>query len=285
MEGIYPLFGVMQGRLLPKYKGRYQAHPVGYWMDEFAVAKAFGLSSIEFILDYDDVNLNPLLSSEGIEEIKAAVKSTGVKVNTICADYFMEAPLHHSEEAVRLKSQDILKKLIANSSQLDITDIVIPCVDQSSLKSDNDIQIFIESINAVSPIAEAANVNICLETDLAPKPFVSLLDQLPSRNITVNYDTGNSAALGFDCIEEFSCYGERISDIHIKDRKFGGGSVQIGTGDTNFDDFFEALKSIIYNKPFILQVYRDEEGVEIFKKQLVWFKTKIENYYDSNYTS
>ncbi len=27
--------GIMQGRLLPKYQGRYQAHPVGYWQDEF----------------------------------------------------------------------------------------------------------------------------------------------------------------------------------------------------------------------------------------------------------
>ena len=24
-------FGIMQGRLLPKYQDRYQAHPVGYW--------------------------------------------------------------------------------------------------------------------------------------------------------------------------------------------------------------------------------------------------------------
>ena len=272
MEGYYPFFGVMQGRLLPKYKGRYQAHPVGYWEDEFAIAQDFGLSSIEFILDYDDVKLNPLLSSEGIEEIKTAVNLTGVKVNTICADYFMEAPLHHSDEAVRLKSLEVLNRLINNSSQLEITDIVIPCVDQSSLKSDNDIQIFIDSMNAILPTAEAADVNICLETDLAPRPFVSLLDQLPSRNITVNYDTGNSAALGFNCIEEFSCYGERISDIHIKDRKLGGGSVQIGTGDTNFDDFFKALKSITYNKPFILQVYRDDEGKAIFLEQLKWLK-------------
>lgn len=272
MEGFYPLFGVMQGRLLPKYKGRYQAHPVGYWKDEFAIGQDFGLSSIEFILDYDDANLNPLLSAQGMDEIKAIVNSTGVKVNSICADYFMEAPLHHNDEPVRLKSLDILNKLITNSSKLNITDIVIPCVDQSSLKSENNIQLFIDSINAVLPTAEAADVNICLETDLAPRSFVSLLDQLPSRNITVNYDTGNSAALGFNCIEEFSCYGERISDIHIKDRKLGGGSVQIGTGDTNFDNFFKALKLINYNKPFILQVYRDEEGKAIFLEQLKWLK-------------
>ena len=34
MNGI----GIMQGRLLPKYKERYQAHPVGYWDEEFSIA-------------------------------------------------------------------------------------------------------------------------------------------------------------------------------------------------------------------------------------------------------
>ena len=44
--------GVMQGRLLPKYKGRYQAHPVGYWKEEFKLAQEINLDCIEFILDY-----------------------------------------------------------------------------------------------------------------------------------------------------------------------------------------------------------------------------------------
>ena len=25
--------GIMQGRLLPKYKGQFQAHPKNYWQD------------------------------------------------------------------------------------------------------------------------------------------------------------------------------------------------------------------------------------------------------------
>ena len=31
--------GVMQGRLLPKFNGRYQAHPISYWKDEFVLVK------------------------------------------------------------------------------------------------------------------------------------------------------------------------------------------------------------------------------------------------------
>ena len=52
--------GVMQGRLLPKYNGRYQAHPVGYWMEEFEIARSIDLDLIEFILDFNEVEKNPL---------------------------------------------------------------------------------------------------------------------------------------------------------------------------------------------------------------------------------
>ena len=62
-------FGVMQGRLLPKYQGRYQAHPIGYWQNEFFQAKELGLDCIEFILDFNDADKNPLLTKNGPSEI------------------------------------------------------------------------------------------------------------------------------------------------------------------------------------------------------------------------
>ena len=34
-----------------------------------------------------------------------------------------------------------------------------------------------------------------------------------------------------------------------------------------------------------MQVYRDDEGIEIFNKQFAWFKKQIENEYNSNYSS
>ena len=71
--------GVMQGRLLPKYKGRYQAHPLGYWQDEFYIAKDLGLDCIEFILDYENAELNPLIKEGGIDEIINVTKQPGVE--------------------------------------------------------------------------------------------------------------------------------------------------------------------------------------------------------------
>ena len=88
----------------------------------------------------------------------------------------------------------------------------------------------------------------------------------------MNYDIGNSASLGFDINQELNAYGEIISDIHIKDRLLGGNSVFLGEGDANFDQFFQALKRYKYKGPFIMQAYRDDNGLEVFKKQLKWIK-------------
>ena len=49
-------------------------------------------------------------------------------------------------------------------------------------------------------------------------------------------------------------------------------SVELGQGDANFKSFFEKLKQFHYTGPYILQAFRDNEGVEIFKRQLTWIK-------------
>ena len=99
-----------------------------------------------------------------------------------------------------------------------------------------------------------------------------------SKRITVNYDTGNSASLGFNIEEELDEYGSKISDIHIKDRLLGGGPVVLGKGHTDFERFFKKLEEFDYSGPFIMQAYRDDEGEKIFKKQFDWIKPYLERF-------
>ena len=268
--------GVMQGRLLPKYKGRYQAHPVGYWQDEFPKAAELGLDCIEFILDYNDADQNPLISPEGRKEIQAVCERTGVKVLSVCADYFMEAPLHSEVNQKVERSIEVLQQHLETATELGVRDIVIPCVDQSSIQNQQERTKFIEVLSTVIPDAERNGVNLSLETDLDAKQFGELLSSLGSPRVTVNYDIGNRASLGYNPVEELSAYGERISDIHIKDRTLGGGSIVLGGGGANFNLFFNKLSSINYQGPFIMQAYRDDEGVAVFRHQLDWIKPYLE---------
>ena len=275
----------MQGRLLPKFMNRYQAHPLGYWKKEFIIAKEIGLSYIEFILDHNDYEENPLMLDSGIKQIQNTIKKTGLGVRSICADIFMEAPLHSENNSISSTSKEILLKLIVNASKLGVTDIVIPCVDQSTLKGENDQNRLIKNLAESIKLANKLKINLALETDLAPLPFLELLNKFESDIVKVNYDIGNSASLGFDIYEEFKLYGNRISDVHIKDRELGGGSVVLGTGNANFKSFFEVFSTLDFKGPIVMQVYRDDEGIEIFKKQFDWFKEKIKNEYDCNYSS
>lgn len=269
---IHNKIGVMQGRLLPKYQGRYQAFPRGMWQEEFKIARDFNLDLIEFILDFNDVEDNPLFKEGGIEEIKTIIENTNVGVQTICADYFMEAPFHSDNEDIVKTSQKIMLKLLDSAKNLGVTDIIIPCVDQSSLVDQNTINRFVKNLTPILKISEKYRINLSIETDLKPQSFVDLLNRFQSDRITVNYDIGNSASLGYDLKEELDLYGHRITDIHIKDRVYNGGPVILGQGNADFKKFFKILHNYNYKGPYIIQAYRDDEGLKIFEDQLGWIR-------------
>ena len=76
-------------------------------------------------------------------------------------------------------------------------------------------------------------------------------------------------------MDELKILSGWIRNIHIKDRILGGGPVTLGEGNANFSKFFTKLKEFNYQGPFIMQAYRDDKGVEIFKSQLDWVKRYI----------
>ena len=267
--------GIMQGRLLPKYQGRYQAHPVDNWQDEFQIAAELGLNCIEFILDYNDYNKNPLMTTHGRQQIQSISEQTGIRVLSVCADYFMESPLHSDDEQTATRGTEVLIDLLKAATRLSIKDIVLPCVDQSSIQTDKVRERFTEVLLSIIPETEQYFVNLSLETDLNPSQFEKLLTVLDSPRITVNYDIGNSAALGYDYTDELRAYGERISDIHIKDRELGGDSVTLGSGNADIPGFFEYLSRFNYQGSFIMQTYRVDEGISVFKDQLDWLKQNV----------
>ena len=141
--------GVMQGRLLPKIDGRYQAHPIDKWQDEFLIASDLGLSFIEFILDFDHFESNPLMSSDRCAQIFDLSQKSGVLVKTVCADYFMEAPLHSRNKNTASTSRKVLEILIFNASKIGVTDIVLPLVDQSSVSEPELRKRFIETFKPI----------------------------------------------------------------------------------------------------------------------------------------
>ena len=59
-------------------------------------------------------------------------------------------------------------------------------------------------------------------------------------------------------LKSFKVSGERIINIHVKDRPYKGSTVPLGKGDVNFDLIFELIKKYNYNGNLILQTARSK---------------------------
>ena len=255
--------GIMQGRLVPPVNDKIQAFPREPWAEEFDLAAVVQLDCIEWIYDRYGEDANPLCTAVGIARLQELIARSGVAVHSLCADYFMDEPLVRATDSERAKRLRKLEWLLGQCQQLGITRIVLPFVDQSAITTPAEERSVVEYLQRVLPKAERLGVELHLETSLPPQAFRAFLARLPHPYLKVNYDSGNSASLGHKPQEEFAAYGERIGSVHIKDRKRGGGTVPLGSGDTDFSDVFDGLRAFDYAGDFILQVARGTPGDEV----------------------
>ena len=256
--GLY----TMQGRLGAPEEGRFQSFPRQGWRREIERAAQAGLRGIEWIYDLYGEGENPLETEAGRGELRNLLAKHGVAVVSICADYFMDRPLLRCSEA---ENADLLRRmewLLSICPEMGVGRIVLPFVDASSIRSDDEFEQVVANLNQVLPHAERRAVELHLETDLSPEAFRALLLRLDHPLVKVNYDSGNSASLGYPPAQEFAAYGERIGSFHIKDRRHGGSTVPLGQGDTDFRSLHELLIQYGYAGDFVLQVARGEPGDE-----------------------
>src|SRR3989338_5322399 len=272
--------GIMQGRLTPP-KGRgIQFFPFEEWEDEFGKAAKLGFDEIEFIFDLDRYKETPLWSATGRRKIKKLIRKSGVKVNHICADFFMRRPFFRNDKKIIADNIKVLKKLIKYSSEIGARNIEIPILDNGSLKTSLERKQFVAAVKSCLSMARKHKINIGIESDLKAGDLVDLIGQFEGFKIHIVYDSGNSSSLGYDCSEEMSRFGHLIGNVHIKDRVKGGSTVALGTGSANFNHLFEGLKEKKYKGSLILQAARGEDGKE--EETLLRYVDFVNNYLDKH---
>ena len=265
-------FGIVQGRLSPRMNNQYQSHPAGYWHSEFFIAKELGLDLIQWLVDEETFEENPIMSEKGRSEILKISSRSGVKVQSLCADILIKIPLFGSKEE---QAKESLEKIILNAGKMGIRNIIIPCLDNSSLNTLKKKNSFISIVKEYIDLASSNNINLCIESDLNPTELINLLQCLEEENLFINYDIGNSASLGYDSEEEFNAYGSLISHIHIKDRKRGSTSVPLGSGDANFFKTIKRIKKINYQGPLVFESARGAnffEDINLIQTQMNFFR-------------
>jgi hexulose-6-phosphate isomerase len=274
--GLTKEIGIMQGRLSPRIDGKIQAYPAKTWQKEFEIAQEIGYAAIEWIVE-KPLEVNALMSKSGMQEIKEIILKTGVRIDFICADIFMQQPLIRMSQEIREENKEHLKNILVSAKEVGAIGVEIPFVDASSIKSESEINELISCMQEAFELAKEIGMKISLETDLNPTSFKELLDRINLNHVQANYDIGNSASLGFDPIEEINAIGKRILNVHVKDRKLGSTTVPLGTGDADIKLSLSRLSEINYLGGITMQAARGTDDIEVAKSQLKYTLDIINN--------
>jgi hexulose-6-phosphate isomerase len=267
--GLTKQIGIMQGRLSPRIDGKIQAYPAKTWQKEFEISKEIGYSAIEWIVE-KPLEINALMSKSGMQEIKEIILKTGVRVDYVCADIFMQQPLVRMSEKIKDENKKILEQILINSKEIGAIGVEIPFVDASSIKTESEIEELISVTEDAFKLAGEIGIDVSLETDLNAKEFKKLLEKIDLDHVKANYDIGNSASLGYEPLEELENYGQKILNVHVKDRKLGSTTVPLGTGNADIRCVFEKLDEIGYTGGITMQAARGEDDVATAREQLMY---------------
>lgn len=253
--------GFMQGRLSSQVDGKIQAFPRDEWRDEFPRAAALGLTAMEWTLDANGLDENPLMISAGRREIRELSEAHGVGIPSVTGDFLMHAPPLEAQGAEREARLMGLERVIDACGELGIRYLVWPLVDEGRLRDSSLENTLIDVVsNRLAPRLRLRSVQLAFESDYAPAALAALVDRLPQDVAGINYDTGNSAALGYAPQDELRAYGRRVVNVHVKDRLRRGNTVPLGSGAADFAAVFEALRSARYDGYLILQTARAADG-------------------------
>ena len=252
--------GFMQGRLCDQVDGQVQAFPWRDWKSEFPAAASLGIKVLEWTLDHERLYENPLLTASGRFRIQELVSNYRVSIPSLTGDCFMQAPFWKAEGAVKEGLQTDFLAVCRASHAVGIGIIVVPLVDNGRLENaaqENELVAFMLS---QQNFFNEFGIRIAFESDFTPRELHRFIEQLPAYTFGINYDIGNSAALGFDPVEELERWGHRVLNVHVKDRMLGGHTVPLTSGDARFDDVFGELARVNYMGNFILQTARATDG-------------------------
>ena len=245
--------GIMQGRLTKQKGDKIQSFPIGNWEREFELASEIGFSCIEWVIDNDNFDLNPIFDKRGRKKIKQLVSDFNITIPAICHDVLMDIELQSDDYQISSKAFKILENTIFACSSLGINFIEIPLVGDGSIVENDKKIAFIRQIEKLDEIAKKHNIEFLLETDLTPSNNLTLMKEMDGLSVGLNFDMGNSAYWGFEPDDELPKIGQWIKNVHIKDCTPKNYTVPLGDGNVNFQKVFKYLNDFNYDGLFILQ--------------------------------
>jgi protein FrlC len=237
---------------------------------------ACGYKGIEILADVPHA-FPDRLSSNKVSEVSRVLEQTGLSVSNINAntalgfhpasvrsigEVVFEPSLCSKQEERRKERIDYTKRCI---------DLAVewgsPCVSVTSGRClpgnppDQAYQYFLDSIQQVLDYAIQKDIYIGIEYEPGlllenANEVAQMLKDVQSPNLGLNLDLGHVQVIGEPLTETIKRFADKIWNIHLEDiREHKHYHLIPGEGNMNFQEIFDALESIGYERFVTLELY------------------------------
>lgn len=229
-------------------------------LDAFHMGSKLGLDGIQFSFDAKSRGID-LRRLDDREEIRAAVKNSGVGISSLAIGLLNDIPFSSTDEGEQLVVECIqamasLKKEATHLDDSKLAELVNPELVLLAFFADGDIkgkphliEKVIEKLKRIAPSAEKEGFTLGLETWLNEDDHRYILEKVDSPAVKIYYDVANSNKMGYDIYEEINSLGTKnICEIHCKENGF-----LLGQGRIDFKRLKEVINTIGYNKWLVIE--------------------------------
>jgi L-ribulose-5-phosphate 3-epimerase len=214
------------------------------------------------------------LSLQGFEKDARALRrlavDEGMKLTSLASGLYWTYPLTATDETVRKKAQEIIRRQIDCAKELGVDAIlVVPGTvgrgfwgGSDSVRYQDAYPRALEGLAAAAPYAEEAGVTIGVENVwnnflLSPLEMARLIDEVGSKRVGAYFDIGNVLLFG-EAEHWIEALGSRIVRMHVKDFKRSVGTLagfcDLMAGDVNFPAVMAACRKIGYDGPLTAEM-------------------------------
>lgn len=199
---------------------------------------------------------------EDLDELKAAAKSTGVKIHGVIDSIHWNKPLSSPKEDVRAEGLAALKSALKDAAVVGAdTVLLVPGVVNKEVTFDECWERSVKEINKALPDAEKAGVKIAIETVwngfiTKPNQMCEFVDQFKSPWVGAYFDASNMLKFGVPSATWIRILEKRMLKMDFKgysikkakDTKddWKGFDVGIGEGSEEWGDILKACAQVGY---------------------------------------
>ena len=246
------------------------------WEQKIKVAKAAGFDFIEISVDESDERLSRLeWTKEERKNLVKLFKENNLAFESMCLSGHRRFPFGSKDEETRKKAYEIMDKAIELALDLGVKNIQLAGYDvyyEESTKESLDL--FREGLQYSAKKAEENNIMLTIEimdTWLCGtiSRAMEFCDFVGSENLKVYPDLGNLTQWTDDPSSELTKHIDNIVAIHLKDTKPGVFKcVPFGEGSVLFGELFQTLRSLDYNRPFLIEMWADNTKEYTFQESV-----------------